>query len=81
VGAADNEEMGDPCLDQLPRAYRIGLLLRDLGASDDLIAECLEIDPQSVVTLLEIGARKLESARLGTRLTDPASNQSSERPA
>ena len=55
--------MGDPLLDQLPRAYRIGLRLQILGASHDLIADCLELDPESVITLLEIGARKLERAR------------------
>jgi len=59
--------MDEPFLDQLPRAYRVSLRLRDLGASYDLIADCLEIDPESIVTLLEIGTRKLESARLNAR--------------
>ena len=56
--------MGDPLLDELPRSYRIALRLQELGASHDLIADCLELDSESIVTLLEIGARKLESARL-----------------
>jgi len=62
--------MDDPVLDELPRAYRIGLRLRALGADDDLIADCLEIDPDGIVTLLDIGARKLERARLGSRPID-----------
>lgn len=42
-----------------PRAYRLGFHLRNLGADDRLITECLDIDPDSVATLLDIGARKL----------------------
>jgi hypothetical protein len=54
--------------DDLPRAYRIGLRLRDLGADDDLIGDCLGIDPAGVSTLIEIGRRKLASgARSGSR--------------
>jgi DNA-directed RNA polymerase specialized sigma24 family protein len=49
--------------DQLPRAYRLALRLRTLGADYDLIAECLNIDPDSVGTLLDIGARKLEHVK------------------
>jgi hypothetical protein len=48
-------------LDDLPRAYRIGLRLRDLGADDDLIGDCLGMDPAGVSTLIEIGRRKLLS--------------------
>lgn len=43
----------------LPRAYRIGLRLQDLGADDDLIGECLGIDPAGVSALIEIGRQKL----------------------
>jgi hypothetical protein len=46
-------------LDDLPRAYRIGLRLQQLGADDDLIGDCLGIDPAGVPTLLEIGRQKL----------------------
>jgi hypothetical protein len=53
--------MDHPGLDHLPQAYRIGLSLRDLGADDDLIGECLGIDPTAVPTLIEIGRRKLGS--------------------
>jgi hypothetical protein len=46
-------------LNALPRAYRIGLRLQDLGADDDLIGDCLGIDPAGVSTLIEIGRQKL----------------------
>lgn len=53
--------MDPPDLNDLPRAYRIGLRLRELGADDDLIGDCLGIDPSGVSTLIEIGRQKLES--------------------
>jgi hypothetical protein len=53
--------MEPPGLDALPRTYRIGLRLRGLGADDDLIGECLGIDPTGVSTLIEIGRQKLAS--------------------
>jgi hypothetical protein len=52
--------MENSAFDELPRAYRIGLRLRALGADDELIGDCLDIDPDGIVTLLEIGAHKLE---------------------
>ena len=53
-------EMEPPLdLSGLPRAYRIGLRLQGLGADDDLIGDCLGIDPASVSTLIEIGRQKL----------------------
>jgi hypothetical protein len=58
-------------LEELPRAYRIGLSLRALGADDQLIAECLGIEVDSVAALLDIGTRKLEHVRDVTRLTPP----------
>jgi hypothetical protein len=68
-------EMEPPGLDDLPRAYQIGLRLRELGADDDLIGECLGIDPAAVSTLIEIGRRKLESEQRYTKrpigLPDP----------
>lgn len=78
MDAGQNDPMGDP-LDQLPRAYRIGLRLRDLGASDDLIADCLEIDPEGIVTLLEIGAQKLANARLSASATNHDAETSERR--
>ncbi len=53
----------DPHLNALPRSYRLALALRTLGADDDLIAECLEVDPSAVPPLVDVGQRKLE--RLG----------------
>jgi hypothetical protein len=60
--------MDPPELSDLPRAYRIGLRLRELGADDDLIGDCLGMDPAGVSTLIEIGRRKLASE---PRLTQP----------
>jgi hypothetical protein len=61
-------------LDALPRAYRIGLLLHEMGADDDLIGECLGIDPAGVSTLIEIGRQKLAAGQRSGRqldLSDP----------
>lgn len=55
--------MDESPLDELPKAYRIGLRLRALGADDALIADCLDIDRDGVSTLLDIGAHKLERAQ------------------
>ena len=61
--------MDPPELSDLPRAYRIGLRLRELGADDELIGDCLGMDPAGVSTLIEIGRRKLASERRLTQLT------------
>jgi hypothetical protein len=55
--------MVDSGLHELPRTYRLGLRLRALGADDELIADCLDIDPGDVPTLLDIGGRKLDRTR------------------
>jgi hypothetical protein len=52
-------ELPDP--KDLPRAYRIGLRLRELGADDELIGDCLGMDPTGVSTLIEIGRQKVAS--------------------
>ena len=57
MGVCHDQEIDDPALDVLPCADRLGLLLQALGADDELIADCLDIDPAGVVTLLDIGAR------------------------
>ncbi len=62
--------MESPDLDDLPRAYRIGLRLRELGADDDLIGDCLGMDPAGVSTLIEIGRRKLASERRSKERVD-----------
>jgi hypothetical protein len=59
--------MEPPELDDLPRAYRIGLRLRELGADDELIGDCLGMDPAGVSTLIEIGRRKVASEQRYTR--------------
>ena len=72
--------MDDASFDDSSRAYRIGLRLRDLGADDDLIADCLEMDPQGILALLEIGAQKLERALGGARLSDIAGEMAADAP-
>ncbi len=59
--------MDELALNELPRSYRVGLRMRDLGASDALIADCLNMDASAVAVLLEIGTRKLEQAVLERR--------------
>jgi hypothetical protein len=68
--------MDPPELSDLPRAYRIGLRLRELGADDDLIGDCLGMDPAGVSTLIEIGRRKLASEQ---RLAQPKQIDHSDR--
>jgi hypothetical protein len=63
VGTRHDQPMDASGLDGLPRAYRLGLSLRALGADDHLIAECLGIEVDSVAALLDIGHRKLEHAQ------------------
>jgi len=53
----------DRALTSLPRTYRVALALRDLGADEALIADCLDVEPSAVAPLLEIGLRK--QRRLG----------------
>lgn len=57
---AKNENVSESSLERLPRAYRVGLRLRALGADDDLIADCLDVDPSAVAMLLYLGVKKLE---------------------
>jgi hypothetical protein len=72
------EPMEPPDLDDLPRAYRIGLRLQELGADDDLIGDCLGIDPAGVPTLIEIGRQKLAAEqRSGEQLDLSDSGQNS----
>jgi hypothetical protein len=70
-------------LDDLPRAYRIGLRLQELGADEDLIGECLGIDPAGVSTLIEIGRQKLAAEQRSGRqpdLSDPDSSYRADDP-
>jgi hypothetical protein len=68
-------------LEDLPRAYRVGLRLRELGADDLLIADCLGIDPAGVSTLLEIGRRKLASEQRSTPEIDRSDSDPRPPPA
>jgi hypothetical protein len=74
-------EVNKSGLEELPRSYRIGLRLRALGADDELIADCLGVDPDSIVTLLEIGARKLEHIEQALESKDHVSGAISPRDA
>jgi hypothetical protein len=49
----------------LPRTYRLALSLRDLGADDDLVSECLEVDRAALPTLYAVAERKLAALRRG----------------
>jgi hypothetical protein len=49
--------------ENLPRAYRLGLRLQALGADTELIADCLEIEPESVRPLLTVALAKLRNAQ------------------
>jgi hypothetical protein len=46
-------------LAQLPRAYALALRLRAAGVDDELIADCLDIEPAAVSTLLRVAAAKV----------------------
>jgi hypothetical protein len=73
--------MEPPDLDDLPRAYRIGLRLHEMGAGDDFIADCLGIDPAGVSVLIEIGRQKLAAeGRLGLSDWDPDSSPATDDP-
>lgn len=50
--------------------YRIGLRLHKMGADDDFIADCLEIDPAGVPTLIEISRQKLAAEQRSGRQLD-----------
>ena len=62
-------------LDALPRAYRIGLRLHEMGADDNLIGDCLEIDPAGVATLIEIGRQKLQSGKDPNQQLGPSGSE------
>jgi hypothetical protein len=74
MGTRHDRLMDASGLDRLPRAYRLGLSLRALGADDQLIAECLGIEVDSVAALVDIGARKLQHAQDVARLRGSTDN-------
>jgi hypothetical protein len=52
-------------LSLLPPAYEAALRLRDIGADDERIAAALELAPEAVPALLQIGERKLAALLIG----------------
>lgn len=54
--AADRRAEAIP---RLPAAYSLALRLRDAGVPDDLIAECLRIEPEALHPLLVVAEAKL----------------------
>lgn len=44
---------------RLPGAYSLALRLRDAGLTDELIAECLAMQPQALNPLLHVAEAKL----------------------
>ncbi len=44
---------------RLPGAYSLALRLRDAGLTDELIAECLAMQPQALDPLLHVAETKL----------------------
>jgi len=57
-------------LERLPRSYSLALRLRDAGLPDDLIIECLGIEPEALGPLLLVAEAKLTTAQLGRPDTD-----------
>ena len=49
-------------LDVLPRAYALALRLTDLGADEELIGDCLDVDPRAVGPMVTIARQKLANA-------------------
>ena len=50
--------------DLLPRPYLLALQLDALGASSDLIANCLGIEVESVDPMLRVAQQKVADARI-----------------
>jgi ABC-type enterobactin transport system permease subunit len=46
----------------IPAAHSLALRLREAGVGDDLIAECLGIEPETVAPLLVVAEGKLAAA-------------------
>ncbi len=50
-------------LERIPRAYSLALRLRDAGVPPELIADCLDIEPEAVDSLLRVAEAKLATAQ------------------
>lgn len=53
--------MSDDRLAGLPTPYALALRLKEVGADDALIADCVDVDPAAVPALLELGEAKLRA--------------------
>ena len=52
-------------LERIPRPYSLALRLRDAGVSAVLIADCLDIEPEAVDSLLRVAEAKLATVQTG----------------
>lgn len=50
-------------LERLPRAYSLALRLRDAGVPAELIADCLDIAPEGIDSLLRLAEAKLAAVQ------------------
>ncbi|HEX2284549.1 MAG TPA: hypothetical protein VHI10_06935 [Mycobacterium sp.] len=59
----DDDQRRD-ALNRLPLPYSTALRLREAGIPDELIAECVGVEPEAMETLLRIAQAKLATATL-----------------
>jgi hypothetical protein len=59
---APREQRRKDALDRLPLPYSTALRLRESGIPDDLIAECIGVEPEAMETLLRVAQAKLAVA-------------------
>ena len=52
----------DAALLRISRLYSLALRLRDAGVCDELIVDCLEIEPEGLPALLVVAEAKLATA-------------------
>jgi hypothetical protein len=58
---ATNPRRAEP-LDRLPLPYATALRLREAGIADELIAECVGVDPDALPTFMRVAEAKLAAA-------------------
>ena len=54
---------GGEVMRRLPATYSLALRLRDAGLPNDLIAECVDVEPEAVAALLVVAGAKLAAIR------------------
>jgi hypothetical protein len=52
----------DESLERLPLPYATALRLRDAGITDEVIAECVGVDPEALTTFMRVAEAKLTTA-------------------